>query len=70
LETTTVRNVLSAGEELVLMIAAICHDIDHDGFTNSYHINSQSQRAERYNDVHGELGRVVLGWTSCTHQGC
>jgi hypothetical protein len=51
--------VLSAEEELVLLIAAICHDLDHDGFTNSFHIHSQSALAQQYNDKSGE--RVIVG---------
>lgn len=54
MEHTSARTVLSSGEELVLLVAAICHDVDHDGFTNSYHINSQSELAQRYNDKSGE----------------
>jgi hypothetical protein len=54
MEHSSARSVLSAGEELVLMIAAICHDLDHDGFTNSYHISSHSDLAQRYNDRSGE----------------
>jgi hypothetical protein len=53
MEHSSARCVLSAGEELVLMIAAICHDLDHDGFTNSYHVSSHSQLAQRYNDKSG-----------------
>ena len=33
------------------LIAGICHDFGHDGFTNGYHINANSDRAVRYNDV-------------------
>ncbi|WIA12087.1 hypothetical protein OEZ85_012163 [Tetradesmus obliquus] len=50
MEHSSARCVLSAGEELVLLVAAICHDLDHDGFTNSYHVASHSELAQRYND--------------------
>eukprot|EP00878_Enallax_costatus_P011773 GHUV01012289.1.p1 GENE.GHUV01012289.1~~GHUV01012289.1.p1 ORF type:complete len:856 (+),score=231.71 GHUV01012289.1:611-3178(+) len=50
LETTNARTVLSPAEELVLLVAAICHDLDHDGFTNIYHVNVQSELAQMYND--------------------
>jgi hypothetical protein len=53
LEATSARAVLSPEEELVLLIAAICHDLDHDGYTNSFHIYSQSQLAQQYNDKSG-----------------
>ena len=33
-----------------MLIAAACHDYDHDGFTNSYHVNSMTGRAIRYHD--------------------
>lgn len=53
LESTSARAVLSPEEELVLLIAAICHDLDHDGYTNSFHIHSQSPLAQQYNDKSG-----------------
>jgi len=33
-----------------ILLAAACHDYDHDGFTNSYHVNSMTMRAVRYHD--------------------
>ena len=36
---------------LSIIIAAVCHDIGHDGYTNSYHVNSISNRAVESNDV-------------------
>ena len=32
------------------IIAATCHDFDHDGFNNAFHVNSMSKRALRYHD--------------------
>jgi hypothetical protein len=32
------------------IIAAVCHDYDHDGFTNAFHVNKMSSRALRYHD--------------------
>lgn len=55
LESTSARGVLSSEEELVLLIAALCHDLDHDGFTNSFHIHSQSPLSQRYNDKSGAV---------------
>jgi hypothetical protein len=48
--------LLSPLEELVLLVAAICHDIDHDGRSNSYHVNAHSELAQRYNDRSGGVG--------------
>mmetsp|Transcript_28966 Transcript_28966/g.35886 ORF Transcript_28966/g.35886 Transcript_28966/m.35886 type:complete len:185 (-) Transcript_28966:863-1417(-) len=41
---------LSELDILSVMIAAICHDYGHDGFTNAYHVNLVSDRAIRYSD--------------------
>lgn len=32
------------------IIAAVCHDYDHDGFNNAYHVNKMTMRALRYHD--------------------
>jgi hypothetical protein len=36
---------------LSFLTAAISHDLGHDGFTNSYHVNVVTQRAIDSNDV-------------------
>jgi hypothetical protein len=38
-------------EELSMIMAAVCHDLGHDGFTNSYHSNAITDRAINSNDV-------------------
>ena len=39
-----------------MMIAALCHDLGHDGFTNSYHVNEitnmLAQSAQAINNNH------------------
>jgi len=32
------------------LVAAVCHDFDHDGYNNGYHVNTMSSRAVRYHD--------------------
>ena len=32
------------------VIAAVCHDYDHDGFTNGFHVKSKSDRALRFDN--------------------
>lgn len=32
------------------VIAAACHDFDHDGLNNAYHVNFSTERAVRYHD--------------------
>jgi len=42
---------LSNLDVLSFLIAAVCHDLGHDGFTNSYHINATTSRAIDSNDI-------------------
>ena len=37
-------------DTLSIIIAAVCHDYDHDGLNNAYHVNAISERAIRYSD--------------------
>lgn len=37
-------------DQLSLIIAAICHDLGHDGFNNNYHVNAVTWRAIDFND--------------------
>ncbi|XP_069927894.1 high affinity cGMP-specific 3',5'-cyclic phosphodiesterase 9A isoform X4 [Oryctolagus cuniculus] len=36
---------------LTLLTAAICHDLDHPGYNNTYQINARTELAVRYNDI-------------------
>jgi len=38
-------------EILALLIAALCHDLDHPGFNNAFQINTMSNLAITYNDT-------------------
>jgi len=51
LTTTELSSYLAVHERLALCIAAICHDVDHDGLTNHFHVNIGSEVARRYNDA-------------------
>ena len=42
---------LSATEGFGLLVASLCHDLDHPGVTNGYLIRQQDDLALRYNDV-------------------
>eukprot|EP00045_Choanoeca_perplexa_P014439 m.169951 g.169951 ORF g.169951 m.169951 type:complete len:676 (+) comp16676_c0_seq8:206-2233(+) len=37
-------------ELLALFISALCHDLDHQGVNNAFHINSRSELARTHND--------------------
>ncbi|OCT93510.1 hypothetical protein XELAEV_18011188mg [Xenopus laevis] len=41
---------LSPIDILTLMVAAICHDLDHPGLSNSYQVNAQTDLARRYHN--------------------
>ncbi|RXN20968.1 high affinity cGMP-specific 3, 5 -cyclic phosphodiesterase 9A isoform X1 [Labeo rohita] len=36
---------------LILMTAAVCHDLDHPVYNNTYQINARTELAVRYNDI-------------------
>ncbi|XP_064610450.1 high affinity cGMP-specific 3',5'-cyclic phosphodiesterase 9A-like isoform X1 [Liolophura sinensis] len=36
---------------LILIVSAICHDLDHPGYNNAYQINARTELALRYNDI-------------------
>eukprot|EP00347_Sterkiella_histriomuscorum_P011239 403373213 len=36
---------------MAFIVAALCHDLGHDGFTNGYHVNALTDRAITYNDI-------------------
>ena len=38
-------------DTLSFLLAAVCHDLGHDGMTNSYHVNAMTIRAIDSNDV-------------------
>jgi GAF domain-containing protein len=51
LETSpSCRAALKPVDELCLLVAALCHDLDHDGRSNAFHVNAATELALRYND--------------------
>ncbi|GIL46507.1 hypothetical protein Vafri_3502 [Volvox africanus] len=68
---TAAVNVLTSLERLALLIAALCHDLDHDGHSNSFHVNSGSELARIYNDQsvmenhHCAMTFAILSRTDC-----
>jgi len=51
LHTTSVTHHLQNIDVIALLVASLCHDLDHPGFTNSYLIDSHSDLALTYNDI-------------------
>lgn len=39
-------------DTLSLLVAALCHDIGHDGFNNKFHVITESDRFLMYGDTH------------------
>lgn len=58
-------------DKLSILVAALCHDVDHDGRTNSFHVNTQSQLALTHNDTsplenhHCSVTFHILKQTTC-----
>jgi len=50
LSDSNARSFLTSLDVFGLLVAAICHDVEHDGFTNAFHQNSRSNLAYIYND--------------------
>ncbi|XP_029428105.1 high affinity cGMP-specific 3',5'-cyclic phosphodiesterase 9A [Rhinatrema bivittatum] len=46
----SLQEKLSLIELGILMTAAVCHDLDHPGYNNTYQVNAQTELAIRYND--------------------
>ena len=42
---------LNSLDMLSFLVAALCHDLGHDGYTNSYHVNAITSRAIDSNDI-------------------
>jgi len=47
---TNAAMCLSRLDIFSVLIAALCHDIDHPGHTNAFEVNSMSELAIRHND--------------------
>merc|ERR1719361_2367262 len=53
---------------VALIIAAAAHDVDHDGHNNTFHINSGSKLALKYNDRSVlENHHCSVGWKLAMH---
>jgi GAF domain-containing protein len=50
LAKTTAVTLFAAHEIYALLIASLCHDIDHTGHSNAFEVNRGSQLAVQYND--------------------
>lgn len=48
---SSLRNELDTREKYALLLAALCHDLDHPGLSNGFQINSKSHLASKYNNV-------------------
>lgn len=38
-------------DTISILVAALCHDVDHDGFNNKYHVVTNSLRYQMYGDA-------------------
>jgi high affinity cGMP-specific 3',5'-cyclic phosphodiesterase 9 len=51
LTTNRVREFMRKQEMLVLLVSAICHDVNHPGLNNTYQVNARTELAVQYNDI-------------------
>ncbi|KYQ89235.1 cGMP-specific phosphodiesterase [Tieghemostelium lacteum] len=47
---TQLLNILTPMEKLAILIASVCHDLDHPGLNNRFQINIKSELAQLYNN--------------------
>lgn len=65
------KKVMSKIDLVILLTAAICHDLDHPGYNNAYQINAKTELAIRYNDIsplenhHCAVAFQILSNPSC-----
>ena len=68
---TKLTDIFDPLEILALLVSALSHDLGHDGYTNSYQINSQTHLALIYNDIsplemyHCAFGFQILRKANC-----
>jgi hypothetical protein len=66
LTTFDAAALLTHTEILGLLLAALCHDLDHPGVNNAYQVRVESELAQRYNDrsvlenYHGYMASKLL----------
>lgn len=53
LNTQNLQQILNLNKLdcLCMIMAAACHDLGHDGYNNSYHVNAMTTRAINSNDI-------------------
>lgn len=68
---TNLQDRFSPLEILVLIVSAISHDLDHDGYNNNFQINARTHLALIYNDhsplemYHCAVGFHILNKSNC-----
>ncbi|XP_069812078.1 high affinity cGMP-specific 3',5'-cyclic phosphodiesterase 9A-like [Dendropsophus ebraccatus] len=45
------QDLLSPEDIVTLMVAALCHDVDHPGLNNNYQVNAHTELASRYQNT-------------------
>jgi len=48
---SSLSEAFSCLDSFALLIAALCHDLDHPGYNNTFMVDSQSELSLRYNDI-------------------
>mmetsp|Transcript_19452 Transcript_19452/g.25356 ORF Transcript_19452/g.25356 Transcript_19452/m.25356 type:complete len:367 (+) Transcript_19452:229-1329(+) len=65
------QNLVGSLEVLALIVAALCHDLEHPGTNNAYAVNAMTDLAIRYNDASPlESHHIAVAWTILRSSGC
>jgi len=71
MEYTQLKEILRPLEKLALFVSAIMHDLDHRGFTNSFHVATGSRLAKMYrNDSVLEHHHCAEAVMLLSQEGC
>jgi len=70
-----IQTFMDKDEILTMLTAAICHDLDHPGYNNTYQVNAKTELAIRYNDIsplenhHASVAFDILSRPNCNILG-
>ena len=68
---TNLNKIFDPIEIISLLVAAISHDLDHDGYNNQYQVNANTPLAMIYNDQSPlEMYHCAVAFSILTKENC
>jgi hypothetical protein len=68
---TNLNKIFDPLEIISLLVAAISHDLDHDGYNNQYQVNANTNLAMIYNDQSPlEMYHCAVAFSILTKENC